>query len=444
MIMSKFAKVAAAMGFVAACACGLAACGSGGGSAASVSPDAVAATVYGVDIKESKISVQVETIRAQMGLDDDAIWAQYLAQFGMTPEALREQLLEPYINYELVRHDASELGVSISQEDVDAEVASTRSHFVVTKSNGEEDVEATNKAWQAALEGANFTEEEYRKTIEAQMLDQAVRKKLADEAQPSEEDVFMYAQMYNSTYNGSRRSSHILFAASDAELAQSVLDQINNGSLDFAEAARTYSIDTGSAADGGNVGWDTGGFVTEYSSALAELEPGQVSGLVTSQFGIHIIMCTGYYESPEEFTSADQLPADLYETVVNYAKSSASSTLYSEWIAERRKVAEESGNLVINPIPAGLSYNVDVSPYLAQTPAATGEGESAAAEGSSGGAASSEGAASAAGSEGAASAESADAAASSASVESPNTAASSESADSATSSEGSASSGSAQ
>ena len=38
-------------------------------------------------------------------------------------------------------------------------------------------------------------------------------------------------------FNGAKKSSHILFASSDTEKAQEVLDQINAGTLDFAEAA---------------------------------------------------------------------------------------------------------------------------------------------------------------------------------------------------------------
>ena len=113
---------------------------------------------------------------------------------------------------------------------------------------------------------------------------------------PSDEDVLSYAQTYISSFDGAKRSSHILFDADDTETAQSVLDQINAGTLDFAEAAKTYSKDS-SAQNGGDVGWDKlNSFVSEYTAGLADLSKGQVSGLVTSSYGIHIIKCTD--ESP--------------------------------------------------------------------------------------------------------------------------------------------------
>ena len=67
--------------------------------------------------------------------------------------------------------------------------------------------------------------------------------------------------MYDTTYDGAKRSSHILFDSGDEATAREVLDKLNAGELDFAEAAKEYSKD-GSASDGGDVGWDkTSSFV---------------------------------------------------------------------------------------------------------------------------------------------------------------------------------------
>ena len=93
-----------------------------------------------------------------------------------------------------------------------------------------------------------------------------------------------------------------------------MLDKINAGELDFATAAESYSKDTASAAEGGNVGWDRlSNLVTEYTTALADLNKGDVSGLVTSTYGIHIIQCTDVFEAPEELTSLDQLPTEFQD-----------------------------------------------------------------------------------------------------------------------------------
>lgn len=79
---------------------------------------------------------------------------------------------------------------------------------------------------------------------------------------------------------------------SDAEVERLVADikaRLDAGQDDFAALARQYSAD-GSAAAGGDLGWIyPGDTVPEFERAMNALEPGQISGPVTTQFGIHLI-----------------------------------------------------------------------------------------------------------------------------------------------------------
>ncbi len=96
-----------------------------------------------------------------------------------------------------------------------------------------------------------------------------------------------------------RRASHILIqvpADADQETldaarnkAQELLDQIRAGA-DFAELAEKNSDDPGSAAQGGDLGFFAKGvMVPEFDASAFALQPGEVSDLVQTQFGIHII-----------------------------------------------------------------------------------------------------------------------------------------------------------
>jgi len=81
----------------------------------------------------------------------------------------------------------------------------------------------------------------------------------------------------------------LLPAAEAKQLAQNLLTQIEQGA-DFAELAREYSEDISSRAQGGNLDWqDPDTFVPEFTAALHELEINQISGLVKTDFGWHII-----------------------------------------------------------------------------------------------------------------------------------------------------------
>lgn len=83
------------------------------------------------------------------------------------------------------------------------------------------------------------------------------------------------------------KSARIMKIAYD--LAASLLDSIKNGA-DFAQLAIKYSDDPGSAVNGGDIGFAARGTLfPEYESAAFALREGEISGIVESQAGYHII-----------------------------------------------------------------------------------------------------------------------------------------------------------
>ncbi|OUO92374.1 peptidylprolyl isomerase [Gordonibacter sp. An230] len=386
---SHILKAACAVGLSAACVWGLAACT--GGNQASGDSGAVAATVGETSISEDAVTKYIENVRSQMGVTDEDSWGNWLAQNGYTPESVREEVIDSYVQRELIRTGADERGITVDSSEVDKYVNEMKQNY------------DTDEKWQEALAQAGMTEEEYRSEIELQLKSRGLMESFATDEEPSEEDMLQYAQMYATTYDGAKRSSHILFDSGDEATAQEVLDKLNSGELDFAEAAKEYSKD-GSASNGGDVGWDkTTSFVEQYQSALDGLEKDQISGLVTSDYGIHIIKCTDVFTAPEEVTSLDQIPSDWVESIKSSLKSQKQSEEYQQWLEERK----ESSNVVVNPMPEGLSYAVDMSKYQSSSDASSeGEGDGSSASDETG-----EGADADAASEGGEGGESADAAA---------------------------------
>jgi peptidyl-prolyl cis-trans isomerase SurA len=72
-------------------------------------------------------------------------------------------------------------------------------------------------------------------------------------------------------------------------LAQELRERLVAGE-DFAALAQEYSDDTGSATQGGDLGWfGRGAMVAPFEEAAFSLEPGQISEPVKSDFGYHLI-----------------------------------------------------------------------------------------------------------------------------------------------------------
>ncbi len=86
------------------------------------------------------------------------------------------------------------------------------------------------------------------------------------------------------------RASHIL--VKDQNQANEILNKVKSGG-DFAALAREFSI-CGSKSSGGDLGWfGSGKMIPKFEEAVSKLSVGQISGLVPTQFGYHIIKKTG-------------------------------------------------------------------------------------------------------------------------------------------------------
>ena len=354
MKMVKFLKAMLVVGVVATCFCALAACSNGDGS----SNGGVAATVNGVSIPEDKVTETVQNVRAQSGLEDEDSWGEFLVSNDMTPQSVREQILDSLIDQELIKEGAAQLGITIESTEIDSYVDQMKANF------------DDDEAWQEALTQAGFTEEEYRESIETSLTQQAINDHFEEEAKVETSDILDAAKTYAPYYDGAKRSSHILIGVDDVtdtkamdqarEKAQEIADQIKNGEISFEDAAKANSTDTGSAENGGDVGWDvSSSFVSEYTDALAGLNKGDISDPVESQYGVHIITVTDVFNAPDEIKSIKDLPKEFRNTIKQSAKSIKASSDYDAWLEELRNNAD----IQIFDMPEDVPYNIDLTKY---------------------------------------------------------------------------------
>lgn len=333
------------IGVSAACCFALAGCGgtnygyTGG----------VAATVNGSEIEEDTITKYIQDFRTSSDLTSDQDWANWMNENSLDPSTVRSQVIDYYTEVELKKQACDEKGITVDESQVDEQLETMKSNY------------SSDEEWQNALSSAGISEDQYRESIEEGLRDEALMDNVAgDSATADDSQVLEMLNTYYTMFDGAKRSSHILFASDDEATAQQVLDQINAGTLDFAEAAKQYSTDTASAENGGDVGWDaTNTFVEAYTTALDGLSKDQVSGLVTSDYGIHIIKCTDEFSCDGTATSLDAYPSEFVDYISNIVKSQNQSTVYNDWFTSYK----EQADIQINDMPENVPYNLDMTQY---------------------------------------------------------------------------------
>ncbi|OIR17309.1 peptidyl-prolyl cis-trans isomerase D [mine drainage metagenome] len=174
-----------------------------------------------------------------------------------------------------------------------------------------------------------------------------------------------------------RQAAHILIGvpklASDAEKmaakdkAEQVLQQVRQAPAKFAALAKQYSQDPGSAANGGDLGmFGRGAMVKPFEDSVFSLKVGEISGLVQTDFGYHIIKLIAV--KPAKVQAFSELKGMIAQRLKSQKASDKfaelaekfSNTVYEQSdslkpAAELAKVAVQQGAwLSKGQVPAGI------------------------------------------------------------------------------------------
>jgi len=122
--------------------------------------------------------------------------------------------------------------------------------------------------------------------------------------------------------------------------ANELLEKIKQGA-DFAELAREHSDDPGSAEKGGDLGWfGRRGMVKEFADAAFALQPGEVSDVIESPFGFHIIKVED---------KRIELPDDFEENKQRYISQQQSYQEQEAWNEYKRNLKQQANIDIQDP-----------------------------------------------------------------------------------------------
>ena len=213
---------------------------------------------------------------------------------GAVPADQRDRVfrgvLDDMIGYKLLVQEAKARKVAVPDAEVEAQVAQIRSQF------------PDQQQFEQALAAQKMTLQDVREDARKEMsVEKLVEGEIAAKVAVKPEAVTDFYQKNQDKFQQGPRvhASHILIQVqqgADAAAKQqakakadALLKDLKAGK-DFAAAAKENSQDPGSAPNGGDLGYfEQGQMVPQFEQAAFALKPGQMSEVVETQFGYHII-----------------------------------------------------------------------------------------------------------------------------------------------------------
>jgi peptidyl-prolyl cis-trans isomerase C len=258
-------------------------------------------------------------------------------------DGLNRQALDTLIDIELLYQESQRRGFEISEERVEEQVSGLRSQF------------GDGEGYAAALEQIGISDDELRTEFRRQL---AIQDMIDTDIAPAvsvteQESTEFYESNPGYFFSPEQvRASHILILlspdAGEEEKSQArsrlvgIRDRILAGE-DFAEMANQFSED-GSSANGGDLGFfQREQMVKPFADAAFSLEIGELSEIVTTQYGLHLIRVTDRRE--ESVVPFEQVEMQIFQ----YLQREKTMVAVEELAAQLRTRAE----IEEYPLPEG-------------------------------------------------------------------------------------------
>jgi len=309
--------------------------------------------------------------------DIETQYLQYLSQGYTDSEEVRCQIIEDILYQKLLVHQAKLDSTDVSEDDVNQELDSRLSSFI-SQLGSEEALEEYFKKSTSELKI------EFYEIIYNQLLTQRMQSSITSSVSITPEEVKLFFQEM-------KKSSDIPVMPTTLEISQiikipeitldeksrirkkliSFRDRIKNGE-DFTVLATLYSDDTESAKNGGELGFvGRGALVPEFESAAFSLKGDQISEVIETQFGYHIIQLierrgetvnVRHILLKPKVSSASLLEAKTQLEKVEGLMKSKEITFEEAARFHSDDVSKNNGGLLINPQTGSSLFTAEELP----------------------------------------------------------------------------------
>lgn len=335
----------------------------------SAESDATVAATFadGGTITEGQITSFIDSYRKQQGFEgsSDEAWATFLAQGGTDPQALRADVVDQLVIDEMVQRRADETGAKVDEQ----ELADYIQTFKGNLAFGDDEI------YRQTLEMQGQTVEQAEEGFRKLFLEQALFEVEVPKPDVTDDQVIIgvanaYPEgveakhVYRFSKNGfDEGDSYKKFAA-----VQDVRDRFASGELNadrFAELIESESDNEALRSSLGDDGWSITAYEhnDEYQVAVEALEEGEISPVFVDDEGYSFVWVDQVYSIPP--TSDGGLAnTDLSTLPKSLLKELRSEIADQYWQYECQNYLNkllEDANVTLNPMPANVPYNVDMS-----------------------------------------------------------------------------------
>lgn len=275
--------------------------------------------------------------------DFDKEMSRYERQLAMTGQTadpaqlgeVRKKVLDGLIGREVLKQECQKLGVSVSNAEVDERVDALKKRF------------PSAKDFTDTLAKMSLTEPELKTQFSQDMaIKKLIEQEVAGKVTVSDAEIKTFYDSNPDLFKSpeSVKASHILVKvdpkATDADKAKArekiaaVQKRVQKGE-DFASLAKEVS-ECPSSANGGDLDYfQRGQMVGPFEDAAFKLKPGEVSNVVETQFGYHLIKVTD--KKPSETKTFEQVKNELSQ-YLKQQKVNQHLAQYVEELKSRDKI----------------------------------------------------------------------------------------------------------